>query len=210
MRARLAWSHTRPDLPLVAGLATLVFTLLLSLAVPGPAVAQKFPLRLAGFNHGFTKFPLTGAHADVACESCHINGALTDTPRACESCHDDRAAGGKSRRHPPTGEKCAQCHTTISWTPFRFEHSDVSGDCASCHDGKSAVGRSASHIPSAKTCEDCHVTANWANVRLDHASVTGACVSCHQGRTATGKIAGHIASAETCADCHVTTGWSNV
>jgi hypothetical protein len=60
------------------------------------------------FDHGKTRFPLTGKHKTVACESCHKT-TLKDTPRRCIDCHrkDDVHRG----RRP----NCEKCHVTTDW-----------------------------------------------------------------------------------------------
>jgi hypothetical protein len=39
----------------------------------------------AGFNH--SRFPLTGAHAPLSCNQCHIGGVFPGTPNPCVGCH---------------------------------------------------------------------------------------------------------------------------
>ena len=64
------------------------------------------------FDHSETRFPLTGRHRRVACESCH-KSTLKDTPRRCISCHrkDDVHRG----RRP----NCEKCHVTTNWGTIR-------------------------------------------------------------------------------------------
>src|SRR4029077_18068908 len=44
----------------------------------GPSVAQQKG-RVA-YDHLRTKFPLTGAHANTPCETCHVGGRMAGTP----------------------------------------------------------------------------------------------------------------------------------
>ena len=64
------------------------------------------------FDHGkATKFVLSGAHAKLACEDCHIKPPdEVKPPKDCGSCHarDDI-------HHGAFGRDCGRCHTTISW-----------------------------------------------------------------------------------------------
>ncbi len=157
------------------------------------------------FDHGFTDFPLRGAHTALPCTACHAAGEPhREAPSACASCHadDDVHAGG-------LGEACADCHQVDSWRDIRFDHGDTgfalrgghagvacqdchrdnrfetaSPDCVSCHavddvhDGAKGLA-----------CADCHVTAGWGNLSFDHAAETGfaltaghaglACQACH-------------------------------
>ena len=44
----------------------------------------------SSFNHGTTRFPLTGRHTSVACANCHVGGKYAGTPTDCYSCHRTR------------------------------------------------------------------------------------------------------------------------
>lgn len=66
-------------------------------------------LKDSGFDHARTKFPLTGGHKRVACETCHIK-TLIDTPRDCIACHK------KDDAHRGRRPDCAACHTTNRWS----------------------------------------------------------------------------------------------
>ena len=59
------------------------------------------------FDHGRTRFPLTGAHRTVACADCHRQGRLRGTPLACEGCHP------RPRNH--FAGTCDRCHDTTRW-----------------------------------------------------------------------------------------------
>jgi hypothetical protein len=76
--------------------------------------------------HKRTAFPLTGAHAAVACRSCH--GPFPGAPARfkglafarCADCHEDAHVGqlaGAGGRAPD----CAACHDTSAFAPPRFE-----------------------------------------------------------------------------------------
>lgn len=69
----------------------------------------------ATFDHNLTNFPLTGAHARIACDSCHRAGNFTALPTSCVACHGDPAwhAGA-------FGQNCAACHSTNAWRPAKF------------------------------------------------------------------------------------------
>jgi LSD1 subclass zinc finger protein len=68
--------------------------------------------RMWDFDHAaHTRFPLTGAHAQVGCPDCHIRPQnLVKPSMICASCHagDDVHAGR-------FGRECQQCHTTTSF-----------------------------------------------------------------------------------------------
>ena len=84
-------------------------------------------------------FPLTGGHAGLACNKCHVSkpgGATlpgTQFPLpdpSCVSCHDEQHGGLTD---------CASCHTTDAWNPSTFlhpsagRHSATSFACVKCH-----------------------------------------------------------------------------
>ncbi len=91
------------------------------------------------FNHALTVFPLTGAHAGLACRRCHVAGPnginFKGTPTTCSSCHADPAYHAGL-----FGLNCSSCHTTSGWIPAQFNlaHSfDMNhggaGSCQDCH-----------------------------------------------------------------------------
>lgn len=160
----------------------------------------------AKFDHGTTRFALTGKHDAVKCESCHKAGQYKDTPRTCIACHkkDDKHKG-------QYGEKCDACHATAGWKDIRFNHDTETRfpllgkhratKCDSCHTGSSLRDKP----PSA--CNDCH--------RKDdkHKGTLGAdCARCHterdwkepakfnHARTAFPLLGKH--AGVQCKDCH--------
>jgi hypothetical protein len=108
----------------------------------------------ATFDHSLTKFPLTGAHTNLACSQCHTNAVFTNLSTDCASCHPDPAfhAGLFA------GMSCDQCHNTTAWSPatFNLSHPNSCGE-DSCINHEGA------------TCLDCH-TANLS---------TATCLKCH-------------------------------
>jgi hypothetical protein len=100
--------------------------------------------------HARTSFPLTGAHLQVTCESCHLGdqgGAFTSLDPTCASCHVGAYEGARTVDHVAAGypTDCVQCHSTLGWadTPS-FDHAAASGGfgllgahqdlrCVSCH-----------------------------------------------------------------------------
>lgn len=165
------------------------------------------------FDHLSTGFPLTGAHAQQECQTCHLNGVFKGTPRECERCHiqGSRTADSfKPANHVPTTLPCDQCHTsTVSWLGARFRHTGVApGTCAMCHNNNTADGKPANHMVTTAPCDTCHRTTAWIPANFNHASVTpGTCMTCHNGTTATGKPAGHVQTTSSCDACHNTTAW---
>jgi hypothetical protein len=134
----------------------------------------------ARFDHAGSRFPLTGAHVKVKCESCHrtievLPGRKTSLyrplPTACEGCHVDPHAGA----FRIGTASCASCHATASWTQVVFDHdrtrfplgvSHSGVACAACH-------TSPSSLPS-MACASCHTDP--------HGGLLGAeCGHCHSG-----------------------------
>ncbi len=91
------------------------------------------------FNHALTIFPLTGAHASLACARCHIAGpngiVFKGTPTVCGACHADPAYHAGL-----FGLNCGSCHATSGWIPAQFNgphsfdlHHGGAGSCQDCH-----------------------------------------------------------------------------
>ena len=158
-------------------------------------------------DHSSTGFPLSGGHAQVVCERCHLQGIFRGTPTQCMQCH---SPGGrvvstyKSANHLPTTVNCNSCHRTTNWTPAFFTHNGVApGTCSKCHNQTTAVGKSATHIPTTMSCDSCHRTVGWMGAAFKHQGVaSGTCMTCHNGIQARGKPAGHMSTALSCDSCH--------
>ncbi|MBL8359016.1 MAG: hypothetical protein JNN18_00880, partial [Rubrivivax sp.] len=184
--------------------------------------------------------PGNAVHATVTgnCESCHKStstwaGAKVDhsgfnDSTVCSTCHNGSTASGKSATHIPSGSiNCTSCHTTVSWSPSKWNHTQlpVAAQCASCHTGgyPPADGRVANHIPYASVpaaatanCDACHKSSysTWSNGKF-HAnfSVSAGCTTCHTGAylNAVGKPSTPIHATVTggCESCHrSTTTWA--
>ena len=133
------------------------------------------------FDHGKTRFPLTGRHEKVACAGCHARGPggmkFQGTAFAsCASCHKDPHAGR-------LGANCAGCHTTAGFDriqsgqfdhdrtgfPLRGQHAEVK--CDSCH--RPGRPRPLKHA----RCTDCHEDRHAG--QLASRADGGRCESCH-------------------------------
>lgn len=131
---------------------------------------------LTNFDHRQV-FPLDGAHAAAACESCHVNKQFKGTPKECAACH------AEPQIHAGVfGADCAACHSTTAWTPaalknhtFPLNHGE-SGEiaCATCHPS----------TYTEYTCYGCHEHTP-ARIESKHAEegIRGArlndCAACH-------------------------------
>jgi hypothetical protein len=147
--------------------------------------------------HARTAFPLTGAHAQVTCETCHLTdrgGAFTALDTDCVSCHLSGYEHATTVDHVASGypTDCTQCHSTLAWadTPS-FDHAGVSA-------GFELIG---AHVDL--RCASCHVMPGLAP--LWSASDQDDCVGCHQDdydRRHTGS-----SFPATCLSCHTVESW---
>ncbi len=156
------------------------------------------------FNHAYTDFALTGAHARAKCTSCHRGNDYRGRPRDCAGCH-----GPFDPHKGQLGRACQNCHTTTAWKPVQgFNHAATgfpltgahrAKGCMSCHAGQrwknlpatcvSCHAKDDAHRGSRGTnCASCHNTASWGAATFDHSS------------TGFPLIGGHAAAA--CAGCH--------
>lgn len=179
-------------------------------AVPGLAV------------HARTSFPLSGAHMQVSCESCHRDdrrGAFTPLPTECISCHAaDYASATPTHEAAGLPQRCEECHSTLAWThaveyghttgifPLVGAHSRIR--CENCHTLPGFGG-----IFSPADANDC-IACHRADYDREHAGTQfpTTCLSCHGQETwRGGTFADHdsrfpISSgphATECATCHV-------
>lgn len=124
------------------------------------------------FNHNRSSFPLTGAHASVACVSCHTGGGFRGTPSACAACHSEPAVHAGL-----FGTNCAACHSTSAWMPasyngphtFPMNHGGAGGNCRTCHPGSYG----------SYTCYACHDQGEITNKHSERFSDFSNCVACH-------------------------------
>lgn len=142
----------------------------------------------ASFNHNNTGFPLTGAHATVPCNSCHIGGKFAGTPTDCYSCHKTDYQGTTDPNHVAANfpTDCSLCHNTTSWAGAVFNHTwfpiytgahaGVWTSCNACHINPSNYAQF--------SCITCH-THSQANTDPNHSDVGGyvynatSCYTCH-------------------------------
>ena len=130
----------------------------------------RFTQATSGFDHARAAFPLTGAHATVACADCHANKVYK--PVAFDTC----AACHKNPHQPALPGACTSCHTTGAWRttkvdhartafPLRGRHDTVA--CAACH-----VKPALAVTPRSDTCAACHTDPHKGVFKQD-------CGSCH-------------------------------
>lgn len=135
----------------------------------------------AKFDHGKTRFALTGKHAPLECKSCHEDvNKMKDTPRECVSCHrkDDQASHKRK-----FGDKCETCHLDTGWKNLKFTHDrDTSFVLKGAH--------------AKLTCQKCH-TGTLYRQKLGEQ-----CIDCHRKDDPHKKQLG-----EDCGSCHGEVKW---
>ncbi len=181
------------------------------------------------FDHTETDYPLTGKHAQVECNKCHMAPSLAlpldaagrPTPLykplphgECSACHTDPHG---SR----LGPACSRCHVTESFArtdPKRFDHDltryplrgrHATLECSQCHDRRTAWGKK----PPFATCGSCHSDPHAGQGTIAGKAVD--CAACHRVegfRPSTYTVAEHQRSAYPlegqhskvqCAGCHL-------
>lgn len=147
--------------------------------------------------HARTSFPLTGAHRQVSCESCHVSdvgGAYTPLETECTSCHAEEYRSTTTVDHVANGypTDCTECHSTLGWgdTPA-FDHAAVSGGFVllGAHDGL--------------RCARCHVIPGFE--LLFAPAGQDDCVACHADDY--DREHGGSTFPTTCLTCHGVDNW---
>jgi hypothetical protein len=159
----------------------------------------------ATFSHATTKFPLKGAHVNVACASCHLNGNYTGTtPTDCYTCHKTDYTNTTDPNHVAANAyynftACDTCHLSPTvWTGAKFTAHDktlaspfpiYSGThqgkwtvCGDCHTNQTNY--------AVFSCIVCHTHSNQTSVTQKHSGVKGfvyngvSCYQCHRNGSA--------------------------
>ncbi len=144
------------------------------------------------FVHERTRFPLTGAHAALACEQCHRPARgepLAATPTECMLCHVRDYQRARPSHVAAMFTSCGLCHTTSSFMgasythlSYRLEGAHARASCVECHTGATFAGLAA----SGNDCLSCHQddyasTASLPGVPNHPASsFPSDCRLCHQ------------------------------
>jgi hypothetical protein len=147
----------------------------------------------AKFDHSSaTRFPLTGAHINVACQHCHVNNHFAGTAQDCLSCHLNDFNRTTNPNHAAAGlpKNCETCHTTQQWKGARFDHNAAT-----------RFALTGAHVTVA--CSQCHVNNRFSGTPAD-------CASCHLDRFNRTTNPNHAAAGfpTDCALCHTTSGWT--
>ncbi len=146
--------------------------------------------------HARGRFPLTGAHVQISCESCHRDdrgGAFTALDSDCYSCHRQDYESARSVDHKAGGlpRECQQCHATSSWHTSTFDHGVVAKGFAL--NGKHAQVE----------CAGCH-TGGTGPLKFTPSGPND-CVACH--RAAYDKEHSGTGFPLDCTSCHTVNGW---
>jgi hypothetical protein len=143
------------------------------------------------FNHA-SVFPLTGAHATVACAQCHTNNNYTTVPTTCYGCHQADFTGTTNPSHVAAAfpTTCDTCHTTTDWTTVTFNHAVY-------------ANWALTGFHATLTCAQCHTNNNYGNLPT-------ACYSCHQADFTGTTNPPHVAAGfpTDCTVCHSTANWT--
>ncbi|MBZ5573419.1 MAG: hypothetical protein LAO09_16245 [Acidobacteriia bacterium] len=145
------------------------------------------------FDHSKTRYPLTGLHAQVACQKCHTPGPdnkprYTGIPFAqCADCHNDPHRGSFV-------QSCQSCHNTSGWKKIsveavnqRFDHS------------KTKFPLLGKHL--AVDCLQCHASGDFKKPLAFQK-----CMDCHKPDPHGGQFTKRPEGGE-CASCHTLDGW---
>ena len=184
---------------------------------------ESFSVPNAELLHSRTSFPLTGAHRQITCESCHLDdaaGAFRPLDTDCMACHT--ADYEQADNHIALGypAECTQCHSTVAWSDGSFDHVIASGgftligahetaQCASCHSTPNF------EVPfDAETPNDC-IACHAQDYDTEHggSGFTTHCLTCHNAMTWDGATFDHVTLSEgfvlvgahetlNCESCH--------
>jgi len=144
----------------------------------------------ATFDHGATRFALTGKHLFVQCQDCHTNGNYQLVYSNCYQCHqsDYQKTTNPNHANNNFAQTCELCHSNAGWSPAAFDHSLTKFVLTGKH--------------TSTLCNSCHVNNNYQLTYTD-------CYSCHQTDFQKPVNPNHITGNFThaCNQCHTTTGW---
>jgi hypothetical protein len=155
-------------------------------------------VKTAQFDHAKTAYPLTGRHATVACERCHVPGRpLRLKHDRCTDCHADAHGGDLARR--ADGGRCESCHDVSGFRPARFGVEDHA---------KTAYPLTGSHL--AVACDQCHrpVPAGRPGAALPFHFRSTRCLDCHKDPHR-GELS-RIVAKGGCEACHRVESWRQV
>jgi hypothetical protein len=146
--------------------------------------------RPAQFDHGTTRFTLTGVHTTTQCAACHVNNNYTLAFTNCYACHTAQFAQPTNPNHVlgNLNHDCTPCHTTTVWKPSTFSHATTTFPLVGAH--------------QAVACNQCHVNNQYQGLLQT-------CWDCHatdfNGTANPGHVAGQFN--HDCTQCHTQNAW---
>lgn len=161
--------------------------------------ARAWTSRFGPDAHRRTNFPLTGRHAAIPCEECHLDQRDRSFTRAtvdCYSCHqlDYARTAGTALDHTRAGfgTDCKSCHFSTRFKDARFPAHEAcfqiaSGShariaCFDCHTSLASTVATGTCATNTADCMRCHLCAR---VTPQHTAVSGfqckdrKCYECH-------------------------------
>ena len=185
----------------------------------------------SSFNHT-QYFVFEGAHTQLDCNKCHST-SYKNTPTDCYGCHKANFEATTNPNHVTSQfpKTCNTCHSTTSWIPSTFNHSNTtfpltgahttvdctkchasgyigtSTDCYSCHkttyNNTTAPGHLAANFPT--DCTKCHSTTAWIPSTFNHANTTFPLTGAHTTvDCAKCHAGGYTGTSTDCYSCHKT------
>ena len=155
--------------------------------------------RFTADTHRRTNFPLTGRHAVMACEECHLDTRDRSFVRAaleCVACHrlDYARAAITSIDHAAAGfgTSCRDCHSASTFRGARFAAHDA---CFQLAPGPHSGIR----------CLECHTSQPRGIVTSSCSTNTASCTRCHICPTMQARhtdVAGFQCRDRKCYECH--------
>jgi len=148
--------------------------------------------KFAEFQHSEENFALTGRHAAINCEDCHLDvnkqPRFKNLSKNCTGCHTEPAVHAGNFKD----QSCDTCHTTTGWKPalidgVSFEHTANTGFTLDKH--------AQSFDKTAITCAGCH----GSDI---HNKTTKLCFECHQLMSPSHMDKHIVQFGEDCSKCH--------
>jgi hypothetical protein len=154
----------------------------------------------AGFKHDETRFALTGEHARITCNACHLinQKQVFKFPsferKFCLDCHKNQHADQFHEKL--ANQSCAECHSTKKWEPQNdFNHDTTNFKLRDAH---AQLNCSDCHLPTARRFEN--KKASFKHQFLFPELNKKNCVTCHADYHA-----GQLAT--NCSHCHSEKNW---
>lgn len=158
--------------------------------------------RFAVDAHRASNFPLTGRHAALPCDECHVEKRDRTFSRAaidCAGCHQKDAAAASQTTvdhavRPFAGNSCRGCHVPTRFSPAQFAAHDA---CFPVSTGSHARVR----------CAECHAGLAGARFTGRCSTVPFFCTQCHEANAETARhtgVPGFEFKDAKCYACHRT------